>query len=49
MIRALWYEPEPRGCRDSVFARDVGGNIELANLDPHGARVALILPCDAEA
>ena len=31
------------------FARDVGGNVELANLDPHGARVALILPCDAEA
>jgi signal transduction histidine kinase len=31
------------------FARDVGGSVELANLDPHGARVTLVLPCDAEA
>jgi signal transduction histidine kinase len=30
------------------FARDVGGTLELANLEPHGARVALVLPADAE-
>ena len=29
------------------FARDVGGTIELANVQPHGARVTLVLPSDA--
>ena len=30
------------------FARDVGGSVELANVEPHGARVTLVLPSDAE-
>jgi signal transduction histidine kinase len=30
------------------FARDLGGTIELANREPHGAKVTLILPADAD-
>lgn len=30
------------------FARDVGGTVEMANVEPHGARVTLVLPADAE-
>lgn len=30
------------------FARDVGGTLELTNLEPHGARVTLILPREPE-
>jgi signal transduction histidine kinase len=30
------------------FVRDLGGTLELANLEPHGARVTLILPREPE-
>ena len=30
------------------FARDVGGTLELANVEPHGARVTLVLPLNAD-
>jgi C4-dicarboxylate-specific signal transduction histidine kinase len=30
------------------FARDLGGSVELANIAPHGARVILVLPAEAE-
>jgi signal transduction histidine kinase len=30
------------------FARDLGGSIELSNVDPQGARVTVIVPAEAE-
>jgi signal transduction histidine kinase len=30
------------------FARDLGGTVELSNQTPHGARVTLVLPLEAE-
>jgi C4-dicarboxylate-specific signal transduction histidine kinase len=30
------------------FARDLGGTLELTNVEPHGARVTLVLPTDIE-
>lgn len=30
------------------FAHDMGGTLELVNVAPHGARVTLVLPADAE-
>ena len=30
------------------FARDLGGTLELANIEPHGARVILVLPAEGE-
>jgi two-component system, NtrC family, sensor kinase len=29
------------------FARDLGGSVELANVEPHGARVTMVLPAEA--
>jgi signal transduction histidine kinase len=30
------------------FARDLGGTLELTNVEPHGARVTLVLPTDVD-
>ena len=31
------------------FARDLGGELRLANIEPHGARATLVLPCHGPA